>query len=144
MALVAEELRTSRDENGRLVIECVDLSVFQLRIDWAVTLLIGSTDPTLEIRVENPFSLEFPGQPPIVLDPEAAPHRLAPLLTLVRQQVSRVEISEGGCLEVDFGGAAVLSVRSGGGTEAWQVSGLSGVVASAAADGGMVIWSDGE
>ncbi|GAA0247747.1 hypothetical protein GCM10010492_54340 [Saccharothrix mutabilis subsp. mutabilis] len=120
-------------------LECAGFDVLQLRIDWAVTFVMGDQERSLEVRVEGPFELRTAGAVTRIR-PEGDAVDLAPVLGLVRQSVENVDVFREGLLVIGFGCGATLSVLAGDGFEAWQISGQSGVMFTGDADGGFVTW----
>ncbi|WP_410809086.1 DUF6188 family protein [Micromonospora sp. 067-2] len=106
------------EQTGRWLLPVGDGVVTQLRIDYALTLMI---EAWLEIRIEAEFSYG-PAGAERWLDPSATAG-LGPLLDRHQAKVSAVEIRKDGRLTLTFADDAILAVEPDDQYEAFTVAG---------------------
>lgn len=106
-----------------------------LRFDWAVTVVIGTGEDRLEIRIESRFTLN--GE---VFDPEDEPALLAPVLRLLRREACRVDAFKDGHLELEFSHGSLLIVPSSDEYEPWGMVGEGGFRIVSTPGNGLAVW----
>lgn len=117
-------------------------TVIQCCYDYAFTLVVGKSEPSLEIRIEKPFTLSGPDGIADV-DPEADPREMASTLRLLRGMVTRAIAHKDGRLEIDFDDGTLVRVPSSSDYEAWTLTGTkTGVMMVSIGGGDLAVWQD--
>jgi hypothetical protein len=112
-----------KEHDDRWTLVNSEAKVSRVAIDWAVSLTVEADSAKFEIRIESEFHLTTPEGQSITLNPEGNPFGLAPILGLVRHDVTRVDAFKDGRLEVGFANEALLSVAESDDFEPWAISG---------------------
>ncbi len=115
--------------------------VTQCRYDYAFTLLVGELEPSLEVRIEQQFTLYTP-KGAEEFDPEGNPQDMSDTLRLLRGTVTRSIAHKDGRLEIDFDDGSCLRVPAGDHYEAWNVAGPEGALMVSIPGGDLAVWSE--
>jgi hypothetical protein len=122
------------------LLQVTGLTVRQCRIDYAFTLVLEAEGGgSFEIRIEQPFAVTSQGTEH-ELDPEANPIDLAPALSLLHQDVTRVVAFKDGRLELTFDNDELLRVPASEDYEPWNVVGPEGLRIVSLPGGELGIW----
>lgn len=97
--------------------------VVRVCFDGAVTLLTSSN---YEIRIETRTTIEVFGEGAVVFEPEEPGRDATSLVSLVREEISLAEATDGGVLKIRFGDRAELTTAPHESYEAWSAIGPSG------------------
>jgi Family of unknown function (DUF6188) len=89
-----------------------DLTVTRISFDWGMTLTIGSTEPQIDVRIEQPFELTDSDGSSVRLVPEGDPSAMAPVLGINRRSVERMDAFSDGRLEIVISDGIVVRVES--------------------------------
>ncbi|MCP2256309.1 hypothetical protein LY13_005100 [Prauserella aidingensis] len=123
------------------VLPVVGQSVFQLRLDYAVTLCLGND---VEVRIEEPFVLAAEGGQEWLVVPEGDAVQLAPVLGLNRSTVAWGAAFDDGRLELSFVDGWRVSVTTSEDYEAWTVAGPHGLLIVSMPGGDLAVWHPDE
>jgi hypothetical protein len=121
-----------------------DFELDTLRFDQAVTFVLTTGDERLEIRVEECFRLSGKSDAPSELDPEGDPVKLAPVLGLLRRQISRVDAFDDGHLELEFVDGTLVVVPQSDQYEPWGIVGERGFRIVSVPANGLAVWMGSE
>lgn len=102
--------------------------VTQCGYDHAFTLLVGELQPSLEARIQHPFTLYCPEGTAEEFDPEGDPTGMAETLRLLRRTVTRSIAHKDGRLEIDFDDGCLLRVPLSSQHEVWTLTSAKGGV----------------
>jgi hypothetical protein len=129
-----------KEYEDRWSVACTQASVTRVAIDWAVTLTILVGYSGFEVRIEAEFSLTTPDGQNVTLDPEGNPFGLAPVLGLVRHDVTRIDAFKDGRLEIGLTNGGLLSVPAHDDFEPWEIIGQNGMRIVSTPGGELAIW----
>jgi hypothetical protein len=106
-----------------------DLRIDQLRFDFAVSLVMTSSDAEqLVLRIACPYRLREEGVSCVVLNPEDDPVLQAALLRYCRDvMVTTMEVSEGGGISITLEGGITIDVAPHSDYEAWELGSSRGI-----------------
>jgi len=121
-----------------------DAKVTRVSLDWGVTLTVGSTEPQLDVRIEQSFELADSRGATIRLVPEGDPSGMAPVLRVNRCLVERMDAFKDGRLEIAVSDGTILKVESSETCEPWEISGGGGFRIVSMPGGGLTVWSASE
>jgi hypothetical protein len=117
-----------------------DATVTRISLDWGVTLTIGSTEPQIDVRIEQPFELTDPSGTSVRLVPEGDTLAMSPVLRMSRRTVERMDAFNDGRLEIAIADGMVVRVESSDAYEAWEISGSGGFRIVSTPGGGLAVW----
>jgi hypothetical protein len=116
-------------------------AVVQIRVDYALTLLLKRGDDAYEIRVEQAFEFTAADGTVVRADPEADPAGLGPVLACARTDVAAGNAFEDGRLELVFADGSVIRVPASEEFEAWEVAGPDGMRVVSGPGSKLTTWS---
>ncbi len=125
-----------KDEHGWHLETATDSTIL-LIFDFAVSLRRGDG---LLIRIEEPLVLRTPGCSDVLIDPEGDVNALAPLLRLIRDELTGGLARSDGVLELTFSSGDSITVDSCSAYEAWQISAPDGLLLVSLPGGGLAEW----
>ncbi|MFI6078612.1 DUF6188 family protein [Actinoplanes sp. NPDC051343] len=116
-------------------------AVLQVRVDFALTLVLKRGEDAFEVRIEQPFEFVAADGGVHALDPEGDPVRLGPVLACARTVVAGATVFEDGRLEVGFADGSVIRVPVSEEYEGWNLVGPDGLRVVAGPGGKVTNWS---
>ena len=116
-----------RDLGDHYELEAQPLTVTQIRVDYSLTLILGTERNGVEVRLEAPFEGNF-GAADYRFDPEHDPVGLAPALAVLKKEVVGIKISKSGDLYLAFSDGWSLSAPSPSGFESWTLATSEGLL----------------
>jgi hypothetical protein len=129
------------DRGDSWEVQVPDAEVARVSFDWAVTLLVASVDRSMEVRIENEFSIARPDGKAISVDPEGEVSQLANALTLLRGKIDSLHTLKTGSLEILFTDGRLTTVPVSDECEAWGISTSQGPLVVCMPGGELAIWS---
>lgn len=117
-----------------------DAEVTRVSFDWSVTLLIASADSSMEVRIENEFSVTTSDGSTTSVNPEGGATQLSGALELLRKRVSLVRALKTGALEIEFEDGESVAVAADADFEAWGISTPQGPLMVSAPGGDLTIF----
>lgn len=127
--------------DGHLVIPLTEATVDQVRVDHAITLMLGAPSGTWEIRIESPCTLRS-GASEVRVTPDSRDGRFR-ALDVLHLTVADCRASPEGALHVSFADGHTIDVPFDDAFEAWQVAGPDGTLAVSLPGGELGLWSSG-
>ncbi len=119
--------------SGREVTRCY--------VDYAFTLVLGESDGSFYVTVEQPFSFSATREADeAMFVPEGPPAELGPALAVVRESIGRAVAYKDGRLEIEFVGGAALRVPVSQKFEAWNLVGPAGLRLVSLPGGELAVW----
>ncbi|MCL2468497.1 MAG: DUF6188 family protein [Micrococcales bacterium] len=123
-------------DNDRWILPVEGQPVTQLRVDYAITLLLENG---IAVRIENPFVLAT-GDERYQLDPSDEPIYLAPVLPLARARIVSGTAFDNGKLRLVFADGSEITVSSSEDYEPWEICGPQGFLMVSVPGGELAIW----
>ncbi|WP_425455348.1 DUF6188 family protein [Allorhizocola rhizosphaerae] len=127
------------DSEGKLPLPLSNCDVAMLRIDYALTFVIGHVMGTFELRISSDFSY-YSQTGRVNLDPEDRPEELGPIIHLARSCIVSANASSGGSLSISFADGSWIDVPASEEFEAWQLSGPGGLRVISVPGGELAVW----
>jgi hypothetical protein len=112
-------------------------AVLQIRVDFALTLVLKRGEDAFEVRIEQPFEFVAADGGVHALDPV----RLGPVLACARTAVAGATVFEDGRLEVGFADGSVIRVPVSEEYEGWNLVGPDGLRVVAGPGSKVTNWS---
>ena len=128
------------EQGDRWSLSSDDANVTRISLDWGVTLTIGSTEPQIDVRIEQPFELTDSSGTSVQLVPEGDPLAMSPVLSISRRTVERMDAFNDGRLEIAIADGMIVRVESSEIYEAWEISGSGGFRIVSTPGGGLAVW----
>ena len=110
-------------------------------VDYAVTLAFGETDGSIYVTIEQPLwfkAVTAADEQQFV--PVGPPDALGPVLSVLRNPISRAVAYKDGRLEMDFADGSLLRVPVSEAFEAWSLVGPEGLRLVSLPGGELAVW----
>ncbi|WP_329456348.1 DUF6188 family protein [Streptomyces sp. NBC_01497] len=117
-----------------------DCTVARVSFDWAISLVIGSPDTSFEVRIEEHIRMAAMDGAGLTIDPEGDAQQLAPILSLLHQEVRYLHALKTGDLQICLEGGTSLHVSASDDYEPWEITGPQEVRIVSTPGGSLATW----